>query len=636
MSGLEVMISDVMRIICAIRNPIRIAVGVAASLLVGTTLVAQEPPATPTWSSDVAAIVYRSCAPCHRPGQPAPFSLLSYQDFFKKREFALELIESRYMPPWQPTHGEFVGDRRLSEPEIATIRRWLAAGAPRGDAANEPAAPQFGSGWQLGEPDAIVRMPDVLNVPAAGPDIVRNFVVPVALERMRFVAAIEIRPGNPAVHHAVLAVDRSRRSRQADALDVQPGFPGMAPWDAVPPDGHFLGWTPGKSVERNSDGMAWRLYPNDDLVLQLHAVPVGKAEQVQPEIGIWFTDVPTQRVLYLVTLFSERIDVAPGVADFVLQDHLVLPVPVTLHAVYPHAHNICRRMRGTVTTPDGKEQVLFAIEHWDFDWQDDYRFKTPLELPAGARLAIEYVYDNSEQNPNNTQRPLRRVQFGQESADEMGTATFSLILQDERDRPKLLMAAVSRDLEKLPKAWNLLLRKGQLLREQGDLTAAAPLIEQACGISPGAAAVWLERGILAEARNELPRAVESYQRALSIDPQHGMAHLQLGTLYGRSGNQKLALQHFADAVAALPNSARAQNNFATASFAAEQLDVAERHYRRAIALAPDYFNAQFNLARVLLQLGRTQAAKKELQRAAELRPGEPAVQQLLRQLENGK
>lgn len=577
--------------------------------------------------------MYRSCTPCHRPGQPAPFSLQSYEDFYKKREFALELIESGYMPPWQPTHGEFVGDRRLAKDEIATIQRWVAAGAPRGDQATEPKAPVFDGGWQLGQPDVIVRMPDVLNVPAAGPDIVRNFVVPIAIERTRFVSAIEIRPGNRAVHHAVLAVDRTRRSRLADAADTEPGFGGMTLGEAVPPDGHFLGWTPGKAVAHCADGMAWRLYPGDDLVLQLHAVPVGKPEQVQPEIGIWFTDTPTQVVFDLVTLFSEQIDVAPGVADFVMRDHLVLPVPMTLHALYPHAHYVCRRMRATATLPDGSQRVLFAIDNWDFDWQDDYRLRTPMLLPAGTRLAIEYVYDNSEQNPNNPIRPLQRVKFGQESADEMGTCTFSLTLQDAGDRAKLSMATTERDLEKLPDAWNLLLRKGQLLRERGDFDAAGKCIERAAQISPGAAAVWFERGMLAESTHQLQRAVESYQRALSLDKSHAMANMQLGTLFGRAGKDALALQHFAAAVEALPNSPRAHNNFATANFAANQLDVAERHYRRAVELAPNYFNAQFNLVRVLIGMGRKTAAKKELLRALELRPGEPALKQLAEQVD---
>lgn len=597
------------------------------------SLVAQE---SPTWSSDVAGIVYRSCAPCHRPGQPAPFSLLSFRDVFKKRAIVAEVTESGYMPPWQPTHGEFVGDRRLSKKELATIKSWVAAGAPRGDESREPKAPSFRDGWQLGEPDAIIRMPEVLDVPAAGADIVRNFVVPIDLERMRYIEAVEIRPGNRAVHHAVLGVDRTRQSRDADAADAGPGFSGMTLGAAVPPDGHFMGWTPGKSVRRSPDGMAWRLFPGDDFVLQLHAVPVGKQEKVQPEIGIWFSEQPTRNVFDLVMLFSEEIDVAPGVSDFVLRDHLVLPVPVTLHAVYPHAHYVCRKMQATAILPDGKVKILFTIDEWDFDWQDDYRFQQPVDLPAGTRLAIEYVYDNSEGNGNNSVRPLRRVRFGQESSDEMGTCTFSVTLRDLRDRPKLLLATTDRDLEKLPNAWNLLMRKSELERVRGNFAIAKKAIDKACEISPGAAAVWFERGMLGESMHRLETAAASYQQALRIDKNHAMAHMQLGTLFGRSGNDAKALMHFGEAVRVLPSSPRAHNNFATANFAANNLKVAEQHYRRAIALQPTYFNAQFNLARVLMGMGRNELARKELKRAATLRPSEPAVQQLLRQLGSGK
>ena len=602
---------------------------VMAAGLCSTPLVCQE---APTWSADVAEIVYRSCTPCHRPGQPAPFSFLSYDDFFKRRSFAVEVIESGYMPPWQPTHGEFVGDRRMSVREVATIKQWVESGAIRGDEAREPKAPVFAVGWQLGEPDVVVRMPDVLTVPASSQDIVRNFVVPIDLERLRYVAAIEIRPGSRAVHHAVLAVDRTRRSRQRDAQDNLPGFAGMTLGDASPPDGHFIGWTPGKSVRRNPDGMAWRLFPGDDLVLQVHAVPVGKEERVQAEIGIWFTETPTRSIYDLAMLFSEDIDIAPGTSDFVLRDHLVLPVATTLHSIYPHAHYVCRSMRGTATWPDGKERVLFAIDNWDFDWQDDYRFLKPISLPAGTTLAIEYVYDNSEQNSNNPVRPVQRVRFGQDSADEMGTCTFSMTLAKPQDRAKLLMATTDRDLEKLPKAWNLLLQKGRLERELGNFVVAEKVIEQACQISPGAAAVWYELGMLSESMHKLQRAVQSYQQAIGIDPNHAMAHMQLGTLFGRSGNDAMALQHFRDAVRVLPNSSRAHNNYATANFAAGKLDVAEVHYRRAVELQPNYFNAQFNLARVLIGLGRKQAARKELKRAAEIRPGEPAVDELLKQL----
>jgi tetratricopeptide (TPR) repeat protein len=594
--------------------------------------LAALPAQAPTWAADVAAIVHRSCTPCHRPGQPAPFSLRSYEDVFKKRAFVLEVVKDGYMPPWQPSHGEFVGDRRMAAADIATLEAWVDAGAPRGDREQEPAPPTYPSGWQLGEPDLVVEMPDVLEVPAAGPDIVRNFVVPIDVERMRFVAAVEILPGNAAVHHAVLGVDRTRLSRQADARDAEPGFPGMTLGAAGSPDGHFLGWTPGKTVRRSADGMSWRLFPGDDLVLQLHAVPVGKAEKVQPRIGIWFTDRPMRQPYELLMLFSEEIDIAPGDDDFVLRDHIVLPVPVQLHAIYPHAHYVCRRMRATATLPDGSVRTLFAIEDWDFDWQDDYRYREPIVLPAGTRLAIEYVYDNSEANDNNPVRPLQRVRFGQQSADEMGTLTLSLTVRSPQERDLLQLASVDRDLEKLPRAWNLLMRKAQLERGRGNFAVAQDAIEKACEISPGAPDVWYERGLLAEFRKQPQEAERHYRRALQVDPGHAMTHMQLGTICGRRGDNQGALRHFGAAVRALPNAAAAHQNFATANFAAERLEVAERHYRLALGIDPDYFNARFNLGRVLMARGRKADARRELERAAKLRPDLQVVQDLLKQL----
>jgi len=591
-------------------------------------LAAQEP----TWSGEVAAIVYRSCTPCHRPGQPAPFSLGTYEQVYKKRAFVVEVVESGYMPPWQPTHGDFVGDRRMSAPDLATLKAWAASGAPRGDPAEAPSPPRYASSWQLGAPDLVVQMEDVLEVPASGPDIVRNFVVPVPLEELRYVAAVEILPGNAAVHHAVLGVDRTRLSRQADARDQSPGFPGMTLGAAAPPDGHFLGWTPGKSVRRSPDGMSWRLYPGDDFVIQLHAVPVGKAERVQPRIGVWFTDQAMRQPYELAMLFSEEIDIAPGDTEFVARDHLVLPVPVELHAIYPHAHYVCRKMRAVATLPDGSSRTLFAIDSWDFDWQDDYRYRQPITLPAGTRVAMEYVYDNSDRNENNPSRPVQRVRFGQDSADEMATLTLSLTVRNAEERAALELARVDRDLEKLPEAWNLLMRKSQLERARRNWVIARRCIERACRISPGAPDVWHERGLLAESQQQLEAAERNYLRALEVDPDHALSHMQLGSICGRRGDTEGALRHFGAALRALPSAPEAHQNFATANFASGRLDLAERHYRIALRLDGRYFNARFNLGRVLMAKGQSGAARLELERAAELRPGSRAVSELLQQL----
>jgi tetratricopeptide (TPR) repeat protein len=586
---------------------------------------AQQADTPPTFARDVAPIVHRSCSPCHRPGQPAPFALLSFADVEKRRAQIVEVTQSRLMPPWLVVHGELADDRRLSEQEITTLRRWVEAGAPRGDVAAEPPAPVFASGWQLREPDLIVTAPVALVVAAAGADAVRNLVLPVDVTALRYVEAVEIRPGSRAVHHAVLGVDATRESRRLDAADAEPGFPGMTLGAAVPPDGHFLGWTPGKSVRRNPPGQAWRLRPGDDFVLQLHVVPTGKAEVVQPEIGLWFTAQPTVTTFVPLLLFSERIDIAPGVRDFTLRDHLDLPVPVTIHAIYPHAHYVCRRMRGTVTLPGNEPRVLFGIDAWDFDWQDDYRLREPLVLPAGARLAIEYVYDNSDTNPNNPTRPPRHVRFGQASADEMGTLTVAVAVADAAQRTRLEEATVARQLEKIPDAWNVLLRHAQLARERGDLATATAALARARTISPGSADVVIEQGVCAELAKRPDDARRCYEQALQIDPSRGLAHLQLGALLGRGGDGTGALAHFEQAVRTLPNASIVHNNLATAHFQLGDLAKARTHYERATALDPEYFGSWFNLGRVLRRLGEREPARTALQRAAALRPGDRQV-----------
>jgi tetratricopeptide (TPR) repeat protein len=583
----------------------------------------------PTWSNGIGALVYRSCTPCHRPGQPAPFPLLDYDDAASRRKKLAEAVAARTMPPWLITAGEFHGDRQLTDSERQQLLGWLEGDAKHGDPAAAPRPPMFASDWQLRPPDLVIDAPIALPVPADGPDLVRNLVLPVDLPALRYVEAVEIRPDNAAVHHAILAVDRTRESERLDAADPEPGFGGMTLGAAEPPDGHFLGWTPGKSVRVEPPGHAWRLRPGDHFVLQLHCVPTGKAEVVTPRIGVWFTDVPTSVEFVPLVLFSEAIDIAPGERDYVVRDHLRLPVAATLHAIYPHAHYLGRQLRAVAKLPDGREQLVFAIDAWDFDWQDDYRLRTPMALPAGTEVAFEYRYDNSEQNLDNPHRPPQRVRFGQASSDEMATLTLAVTAADAKARRELRLAAAERDLEKLPRAFDVWLRAARLQRERGDLGKARGALQRAVELAPGHPDVGIEQGLLAEEAGRLDEAAGHYRAVLAQDPARGLAHLQLGTLEARAGRTEAALRHFSEAQRVLPNAAAAHNNFATALFQLERLAEAVPHFERALQLEPDHFGAQFNLGRVLARLGRVEGARAALSRALALRPGTPAVEQEL-------
>jgi Flp pilus assembly protein TadD len=588
--------------------------------------------AAPTWAQHVAPLVHRSCAPCHRPGQPAPFALLSYEDARKKSRQIAEVTNQRVMPPWLMVHGDFLGDRRLTTAEITLLQDWVAAGAPRGDASREPAPPQWSAEWQLGEPDLVLELQEAFPVPAAGPNLFRNFVVPVALERLRHVEAVEIRPLNPAVHHAVLAVDATSSCRQLDAADAEPGFPGMVAGAALPPDGHFLGWTPGKRVRREPTGMAWRLRPGDDLVLQLHLVPTGKVERVQPRIGLYFTDQPTTIEPFPLALFSEQIDIAAGDADFVLRDQITLPVPVVVHRVYPHAHYLGRRLRAWIQPPGGAERDLFRIDAWDFDWQDDYEFAQPVELPAGTTLGIEYHYDNSDGNPSNPHRPPARVRFGQASEDEMGTLTLMLTTDPGRPRLQLAAAVWQHDCAKCPRDPGLWRKLAGVQRELGQDREALASLAAAMERAPEHPETYYELGMCHERAGRFDAAERAYRAALRTAPDHGGSNLQLGGLLARAGQTEPAIRCFELALQSLPNLPLLHCNLGTAYFAKGDLAAAEARYRRALALDDRYVNAWFLFGRMLAAQGRRDPARSALQRALQLAPGHPGAQAAWREL----
>src|SRR5262245_48615912 len=235
-----------------------------AALAVGLAARPQSPPrnAKPTFAEHVAPILYKNCVGCHRPGEAAPFSLITYDEVVKRAKLITEVTTSKYMPPWQAVHGygEFVGERGLTDAQVRTIGDWVAAGTPRGDNRRMPALPQFADGWQLGTPDLILEMPAAYDVPADGPDIYRNFVLPTGLAEDKWIRAVEFRPGaRKAVHHALFNYVRGGSLSKNDGRDGRPGFRGLTPVGFFPglqPSGDLGGWTVGSTPQFLPAGLA--------------------------------------------------------------------------------------------------------------------------------------------------------------------------------------------------------------------------------------------------------------------------------------------------------------------------------------------------------------------------------------------
>lgn len=382
-----------------------------------------------TFNKHIASIVWSNCVKCHRPGEVAPFSLTSYQDVAKRAELIVDVVARHAMPPWKPVDGlrEFSNGRRLTDDEIALIRNWAKAGAPEGDAKDLPLLPKFPEGWQLGEPDAIVAMPEAVKIPADGRDVYINVLLPLKVPTGKYIRAIEFHPGNKrVVHHAVLFYDTSGKSRELDAADAGLGFrAGTPPGKFLP--GTLAIWTPGRNPLPLADGFAMRWPEKADLVLNLHLHPSGKPETELSTIGVYYTDkVPTKQLIDII-LIDRKIDIAPGDKNFRTHDEKTAPADLDLVSIFPHMHTIGKELKLTATFPDGKTETLFMIDDWDFNWQDAYEFAKPIRLPRGTKLTFDAVHDNSADNPQNPSSPPVRVRWGEQTYDEMSAAFLSLV-----------------------------------------------------------------------------------------------------------------------------------------------------------------------------------------------------------------
>ena len=401
---------------------------IAATLDAGTASAGETDEVT--FNKHVAPILFRRCAGCHRPGEVAPFALLGYKDASKRAGLIAEVTSGRQMPPWkaEPGAGHFADERRLSDDEIALIQRWSETGAVEGDAADLPPAPKFTEGWQLGEPDLVLKMVEPYTLAASGADEYRCFVLPIQVPAGKYIQAIEYRPGNrKIVHHAVItALPHEQAAKKLAAADGKSFLSGLAPPGRLL-SGPLSIWTPGMEPHAMPDDLASTWPDKTDLVLQLHLHPSGKPEVEQSAIGIHLTDRKPGARLQMNVFSSNRIDIEPGKPDYELKASRKLNADATVFGLFPHMHLIGRSVRAEATLPDGAKVPLISIADWDFNWQYYYRYAEPVRLPAGTRIDVRWTYDNSASNPANPSKPPRRVTFGEQTADEMAFLIFDMI-----------------------------------------------------------------------------------------------------------------------------------------------------------------------------------------------------------------
>ncbi len=421
---------------------------------IGCPIVRDEPKVSATgnvtYHKDVQPIVQTHCQSCHRPGEVGPFSLMTYKQAVNWAQDIKSYTKSRAMPPWKPTAGvEFHGERRLTDQEIATIAAWVDGGTPAGDPKDAPPARAFTKGWQLGTPDLVLSPSEDFVLGATGNDLFRCFVMPTNLPEDVYVSAVELRPANPRiVHHLLLFIDTGGNGRKlelaaknkkpAPADETHPQDKQNPDWDKGPgytnamgvgfsPQGGLSGWSPGITPRHLPEGTGFYLPKNSDVVMQIHYHRNGRVERDRTQVGLYFTKKPAERPYVsgvlaggegtgpLRTFFS----IPAGNADFKLTGDGYATKDFTLYTISPHMHLLGKNIALTMTPPEGEKKVLLNIDAWDYNWQEIYLLKEPIQVKAGAHFQVEAAFDNSAKNPMNPFSPPRRVTFGEQTTNEM-------------------------------------------------------------------------------------------------------------------------------------------------------------------------------------------------------------------------
>jgi len=390
--------------------------------------------AAPDYAADIAPVLQRHCAECHREGGGAPMEFNTYSDARRRARMIARVVQSGQMPPWKADRGDyaFVGERIMPEEDIATLAAWADAGAPGGDLDAAPAPPPPASGWVNGEPDLIVTMEEGFTIPADGPDIYRNFVARIPdLPPGTYLKGMDYCPSAMSVaHHVIFTLDTTGNPRRLSDADPVPGYDGM---ESNLETSRLAIWALGSRPHLFPDGVALEIEHGTDIVLSTHFHPSGKEETEIATVALYLTDeAPTRRFVGLDVPFSfgllTNMRIPAGEKDHVLTDTYTLRHDALLSDIFPHAHYLGTRMRAEAVFPDGTQRTLIAIKEWDFAWQEHYRYAAPVPIPAGTRIDFTFHYDNSAENPRNPTSPPKRVTWGPDSDDEMACMTLGLIV----------------------------------------------------------------------------------------------------------------------------------------------------------------------------------------------------------------
>ena len=434
-----------------------VAIGPAQSPGAGAAAAQNRPAAAtanaPTFTRDVAPIMFAKCASCHRPGEVAPMSLLSYNDARPWSGAIRQKVSTRAMPPWHadPAHGAFRNDLRLTDREIDTIVRWADGGAREGDPSALPPLPRFPEGWQIGTPDAVFEMAQEFEVPASGEVAYQYFDVPTNFTEDRWMQAGEVRAGDRAhVHHIIVYVREPGRTVRPNVVSVRPivdpaavsqlpAAPRPAPAAAAAPrpqggrppgggDAMLVNWAVGEDAPIFMPGMAKRIPAGSTLIFQVHYTTNGTPGRDRSRIGLIFSKQPPQREVRTAAIANATFAIPPGEANHTVEAEATFSEDVKVWSMHPHMHLRGKDMTYTATYPDGRSEIVLKVPQYNFGWQTDYWLAEPLVLPKGSKLHVNAHFDNSPANRANPD-PKATVRWGDQTWEEMMIGFFTYTVE---------------------------------------------------------------------------------------------------------------------------------------------------------------------------------------------------------------
>ena len=416
------------------------SIAAMASFLLGAAPLASAAgiPQTPTFTRDVAPIMMRSCVQCHRPGQVAPMSLLTYEDARPWARSIKTRVTKREMPPWNldPTVGikEILDDPSLSDVEVQTIAKWVDNGAPKGEMADMPPAPVFPKldEWSIGEPDFVVEAPEWTQ-PAQGADWFGDFYVDSGLKEDRWIKAIEVLPtvkGRKAVHHTIVYAFQDDKDLLNEMLPVR------APDGFNPNNGTRLAeYTIGNNGDEYADGTARLIKAGARIHFNVHYHSIGEEVKDRIRVGMKFYPkgyTPKYVLMNKLLSASGYIDLPAGASNVRNDGYFQLPKPTKLLLFQPHMHWRGKAMQLEAIYPDGRVELISSVPHFDSNWQITYAYKNPPVFPAGTVLHQTSWHDNSSANKNNPD-PNNWAGGGERTVDEMSIAHIDFIYLTDED-----------------------------------------------------------------------------------------------------------------------------------------------------------------------------------------------------------